>query len=78
MKITTCPTCGSKRINRVRRDWTDKFQGKKYTVPDLEFYECPVCGEKVYDREAMRKIEAHSPAFAKARVAKHGRVTTEH
>jgi hypothetical protein len=24
------------------------------------------CGEKVYDREAMQKIEVHSPAYDKA------------
>jgi predicted RNA-binding Zn-ribbon protein involved in translation (DUF1610 family) len=33
-------------------------------VRDLEYYECPVCGEQVFDREEMRKIEARSPAFA--------------
>jgi YgiT-type zinc finger domain-containing protein len=66
LNITTCPSCGSKRIKRVRRDATRNFKGKEYTVPDLEYYECPDCGEKVYDREAMRQIEAHSPAFKRA------------
>lgn len=63
LNITTCPPCGGKRIKRVRRHWTGNFKGKQYTVPNLEYYECPDCGEKVYDREAMRQIEAHSPAF---------------
>jgi hypothetical protein len=31
-------------------DWD--FQGKSYTVPELEFHECPVCGERVFDRES--------------------------
>jgi YgiT-type zinc finger domain-containing protein len=66
LNITTCPSCGSKKIKRVRRDATRNFKGKEYTVPDLEYYECPDCGEKVYDREAMRQIEAHSPAFKRA------------
>lgn len=66
LNITTCPSCGSKRIKRVRRDVTRNFKGKEYTVPNLEYYECPDCGEKVYDREAMRQIEAHSPAFKRA------------
>jgi predicted RNA-binding Zn-ribbon protein involved in translation (DUF1610 family) len=39
-------------------------------VPNLEFYECPDCGERIYDRDAMRKIEAHSPAYAKLRAQK--------
>jgi YgiT-type zinc finger domain-containing protein len=62
--ITLCPTCGSDKINKVRRNWTGKFRGKTYTVPALEFYECPNCGERIYDPQAVRKIEAHSPAFA--------------
>lgn len=68
IKITTCPTCGSDKITKVRREWTGQFQGESYTVPDLEFYECPNCGEKVYDRDAMQKIEACSPAFSRKRV----------
>ncbi len=62
LKITECPTCGSSKIKRVRRDWTETFEGETYTVPDLEFWKCPDCGEEIYDRGAMRKIEAHSPA----------------
>jgi YgiT-type zinc finger domain-containing protein len=65
LQITICPNCGSKKIKKVRRNWSGKFQDQCYTVPALEFYECPVCGEKVYDRQAMRKIEEHSPAFVK-------------
>ena len=69
IKITICPSCGSKRIKKVRRNLARDFQGQTYVVPDLEFHECPNCGEKIYDREAMRKIEAHSPAFAKAKAS---------
>jgi hypothetical protein len=49
---------------------TRRHKGKAYDVPDLEFEECPKCGERLYDREAMRQIEAHSPAYAKRRGAK--------
>jgi YgiT-type zinc finger domain-containing protein len=65
IKITTCPSCGSNEIKKVRRNWTGKFRGQTYTVPNLEYYECPNCGEKVYDRQAMQKIEGSSPAFKK-------------
>ncbi len=68
MKITKCPVCGSKRIKRVRGNWVGEYKGQSYTVQDLEFHECPDCGEKIYDREAMRQIEAQSPAFAKSPV----------
>ena len=64
-KITTCPSCGSEKIKKVKKNWKGEFQGRTYTVPALEYHECPSCGEKIYDREAMRKIESHSPAFAK-------------
>ena len=65
LKIIECPSCESPKIQKVRQDWTDEHEGQTYTVPDLEYYECPVCGEKVYDRYAMRKIEAYSPAYRK-------------
>jgi len=66
LKITKCPTCGSDKIKRVRRGWKDTFEGQTYVVPDLQFWKCPDCGEELYDREAMRKIEARSPAYARA------------
>jgi YgiT-type zinc finger domain-containing protein len=69
-KLTFCPTCGSKKIKRVRRNLVRNFRGQAYTVPDLEFHECPDCGERVYDAQAMRKIAAHSPAYAKKRIRK--------
>jgi YgiT-type zinc finger domain-containing protein len=65
IKITLCPSCGNDKIKKVCQNWTSVFQGHTYTVPDLEFHECTYCGEKIYDPQAMRKIEAHSPAFAK-------------
>ena len=64
--ITTCPSCGSQRIRLVRRKWKGTCDGKTYTVENLRFHECPDCGEKVYSPEAMRKIEASSPGFAKS------------
>jgi YgiT-type zinc finger domain-containing protein len=65
MKIVVCPNCKSREIRKVRRNWTGKFHGKTYLVPALEYYECPHCGEKIYDRQAMRKIESYSPAFSR-------------
>ena len=70
IKVTTCPSCNSNRIRKVRRNWLGQFKGKTYTVPNLEYYDCPDCGEKVYDREAMRRIEESSPAFEKSQVKK--------
>ena len=66
LKISACPSCGNKKVNRVQRDWLGLFHSHTYIVPQLEFYECSACGEKIYDREAMQKIEVHSPAFTKS------------
>ncbi len=70
LKITLCPSCGSAKIKKVRRKWIGRFKDKTYTVPNLEHYECPNCGEKVYNRQAMRQIESCSPAFDKTRITK--------
>lgn len=67
VKISTCPTCGSDKIKLVKRNLTEDYQGTTYVVRDLEFYECPNCGERLYDREAMRRIEEVSPAYASKR-----------
>ena len=63
LRITVCPSCGGTKIKKVRRNASGEFEGRQYTVPSLKFYECPDCGEKVYDRDAMQRIEEHSPAF---------------
>ena len=68
LQISSCPTCGSNKIHRMVRDVSRTYKGQTYSVPSLEFYSCPDCGEKVYDREAMLKIEAHSPAYSKTRI----------
>jgi YgiT-type zinc finger domain-containing protein len=69
IQIKSCPTCGSAKIKWVRKNLTRNYRGETYTVPAVEYYECPSCGEHVYDRDAMRKIESYSPAFAHKRVA---------
>ena len=63
MRLAFCPSCGSKKLKRVCRNLVEVFQGQRYSVQNLEFHECPDCGEKIYDSEAMRRIEAVSPAF---------------
>jgi len=65
LNITQCPTCGSAEIKSVCRDWTGVHRGQTYVVPALTFYECPVCDERVFEREALGRIQAASPAFSK-------------
>jgi YgiT-type zinc finger domain-containing protein len=68
LHIKICPTCGSDKIKRVVRDITRKYKDQTYTVPKVEFYDCPNCGEKVYDHDAMQKIRAYSPAYNKVEI----------
>ena len=68
-KITSCPTCGSPKIRRVRKTVKRTHAGRPYVIPGLAFWECPACGERVFDGAAMRQIEAHSPAYLKTRRA---------
>ncbi len=73
LAVSTCPNCGSPEIQRVRQDWSSTFQGEKYSVKALAYYACPMCAEKVYPPEAMHRIQAASPAFAKLGGRKAGR-----
>ena len=62
LKITVCPVCGGKG-RQVKGDWIGEFRGQEYFVPDLEYYICEECGERIYPHGAIKKIEAYSPAF---------------
>jgi YgiT-type zinc finger domain-containing protein len=63
LQIRVCPTCGSAAIREVVENWKGDFKGQRYVVPKLRFFACPACGERVYSREAMRRIQAASLAF---------------
>ena len=70
LKLSVCPTCGKKNLKKVRRIVSGTRHGKRYSVPAVEFYECPDCGERVYDPTAMRQIEQRSHAALKNRSVK--------
>jgi YgiT-type zinc finger domain-containing protein len=69
LTIKTCPNCGSDQIAKICRDWRGKYKGEQYTVPMLEFYECPVCSERVFEPAALRQIREYSPAYTKRQKA---------
>jgi YgiT-type zinc finger domain-containing protein len=64
-QVSVCPSCGGTTIRAISGDWSGSFKGKSYVVKGLRYFHCPRCGETVYDPEAMRRIEATSPAFSK-------------
>ena len=47
LKITRCPTCDGTRMRRVRKTVRRTWKEQAYVVPNLEFEECPDCGELV-------------------------------
>ena len=68
--ISSCPACGSTAIRTVQKDWSERYEGKRYVVRNLRYFDCTQCGEKLYDPNAMRRIQAASPAFAKLQRAR--------
>jgi YgiT-type zinc finger domain-containing protein len=70
IKLTVCPSCYSKNLKKVRKTVSGTRQGKRYSVPAVEFYECPDCGERVYDPAAMRQIEQRSATGVRKRSVK--------
>ena len=70
LKLTICPNCGNKNLKKVRKAVTGTRQGKRYSSPAVEFYECPDCGERIYDAAAIRQIEQHSHVRTKHRPAR--------
>jgi YgiT-type zinc finger domain-containing protein len=67
IRITHCPTCGSDRIRRVTRDVPGVYKSRAYTAKNVHFEECPVCGERLFDREAMKKLDLARGAATKAK-----------
>ena len=70
VKLTKCPTCGNNNLKKVRKVVTGTRQGKRYSAPNMEFYECPDCGERIYDPAAIRQLERHSDVSTKRRPAR--------
>jgi YgiT-type zinc finger domain-containing protein len=68
--ITHCPSCGSSKIKKVRGPVSHVVGGETYTVPGVTYHACPDCGERVYDGEAVSKMQAVSPAFRGALIAR--------
>lgn len=65
MDIKYCPSCGGSRIKKTRGTVTRTHEGKRYSVSGVTYFACPDCGERVYDRQAVRKIQAKSPAYGR-------------
>ena len=56
--ISACPACWSTAIRAVQKDWSERYADKRYVVRNLRYFHCTQCGEKLYDPNAMRRIQA--------------------
>jgi YgiT-type zinc finger domain-containing protein len=56
--LKTCPICASPRIRKVRRIFE---YGTLSRSASVTCYECPDCGEHIYDPEAADKILSTTP-----------------
>lgn len=74
LTITACPTCQSPNIEKIAGPWSGSYEGGSYEVKNLEYFACPDCGEKVYPPEAMRRIQACSPAYSRRSEGTHARM----
>jgi len=64
--LKTCPICASLRIRKVRRTFAQNVRGRDIRVGNVECYECPNCGERIYDPAAADKILAALPRRRRA------------
>jgi YgiT-type zinc finger domain-containing protein len=58
--LKTCPICSGKRIHKVRRVFSQTVEGREVRIPNIECFECPDCGERIYDPAAADKVLAAS------------------
>ncbi len=56
--LKTCPICFGKRIHKVRMAFSQVIAGRKVRIPNVECYECPDCGEHIYDPVAADRVLA--------------------
>jgi YgiT-type zinc finger domain-containing protein len=59
--VNICPTCGSRRIRRVRRAIPSKRGGEPFTARGIPVDECPDCGERLFSPKALDQIAAQQP-----------------
>jgi YgiT-type zinc finger domain-containing protein len=67
--LKTCPICSSRRIHKVRRTFSQTIAGREIRVPNVECYECPNCGQRIYDPAAADKVLAAAPQRRRRAVA---------
>jgi YgiT-type zinc finger domain-containing protein len=66
LTIKTCPTCGSKRIRRVKRNVPSKRGSQPFIAHGITVEACPNCGEVLFSPESLEAIDAQRPPARKS------------
>ena len=56
-KVKICHWCG-KEMTRCEDKVAFQKNGKPYVVPNAVFFRCEHCGEKIFEAEEARRIDA--------------------
>ena len=59
MRLSTCPTCASRRIKKVKGSLEVHIKSKSVVVPNIEYHQCEKCGETLTDIENEKRIDAY-------------------
>lgn len=54
---TTCPNCQVGRLKPIRTTYAHIYDDTLIQVPNIPAWKCDVCGEIIYDPDAIRRIE---------------------
>lgn len=57
MKLGTCPICGGKTVKKYV-DLTESIKSKFVVIKKVEAEVCSQCGERLYSKDEMQKIDA--------------------
>ena len=57
MKLGVCPICGGKTM-RKHVDLTESIKGKIVIIKKVKAEVCSQCGERLYSKDEMQKIDA--------------------
>lgn len=57
-RLDKCPTCGSRKIQLVKKDLEFIRGGRKVIVPQVECEECQNCNEVITDYAANQYIDS--------------------
>jgi predicted nucleic acid-binding Zn-ribbon protein len=69
LAIKTCPTCGSRKIRRVKRQIESNRGGHPFIAKNIEIEECPIAASGFSARKLLRKLRPNVPGAGRGPAA---------